>query len=171
MTPRIRHAFTLIETIAVIVVVGVLAGVIVPVVAQSTTTFADMSEQRDRTEATSLALERIVRAFREAPDKTASAGVPDINTATSSRLKFTDGTEVRLSGTTLWFNEPGQTESPLCQNVSAFELTYLGADGLSLNISVSANWDLVQRINVRLACTGGAELRTSVFLRCTLGGS
>lgn len=164
-------AFTLIETIAVIVVVGLLAGVIVPVVAFSTTAFSEMSEARDRTESASLAMERIVRALREAGDEASAAGTPDIDVATASRVQFGDGTEVRLSGTTLWLNEPSQTESPLCQFVSAFELTYLGDDGLSLDPSVPANLPLVRRLHIRLACTGGAELRTSVFLRCTLGGS
>lgn len=166
-----RRAFTLIETIAVIVVAGVLAGVVVPVVASSTGAFADMSEARDRTEAASLAMERIVRALREAGDRADVAGVPDITLASAGRVQFGDGTEIRLTGTTLWYAEPGAAEAPLCQHVAAFELVYLGHDGLELDPAVAANLLLVERLHVRLACSGAAELRTSVFLRCTLGGA
>lgn len=170
MSNRI-HAFTLIETIAVIVVMGLLAGMIVPVVASSTNAFATMSEARDRTESASLAMERIVRAVREVDDDPDVAGAADLSIASVSRIRFADGTEVRLDGTTLWLDEPDETEAPLCQHVSAFEVTYLGDDGLELDPGVAANLPLVRRLHIRIACSNAAELRTSVFLRSSLEGA
>jgi len=75
---------------------------------------------------------------------------------------------LRLDGSTLWLDEPAVAESPLCQYVEVFELTYLGEDGLEIDISNVANLPLVQRLNVRLACENAAELRTSVYLRSAL---
>jgi len=168
MTHRSSNGFTLIETIAVIVVVGLLAGMIIPVLAASTSMFAKVSETRSRTESASLAMERAVRVLRETASDPADPGAADIDIATASRVRFADGTDLRLDGSTLWLDEPAVAESPLCQYVEVFELTYLGEDGLEIDISNVANLPLVQRLNVRLACENAAELRTSVYLRSAL---
>jgi prepilin-type N-terminal cleavage/methylation domain-containing protein len=166
-----RPAFTLVETIAVILVLGVLSVVTTPLILSAGDAFGQAALARERTEDASMALERIVRALREAPDQSGAPGTPDITTATATSIEFADGTEIELLGTTLWLALPGEAAAPVCQHVTAFELTYLNAGGGTITVSSPTDALNANRLHIRLAPEGGAELRTSVFLRCTLGGA
>ena len=60
-TNNTRRAFTLIETIAVIVVIGIIAAITSPILLSVSNTYTQSLEQRTSAESVSIALDRIVR--------------------------------------------------------------------------------------------------------------
>lgn len=166
----LRRAFTLIELIAAIVVFSLVSMVFAGIMLESAEAYASASEARERGERASLAMDRIVRLIREIPENEAAPGTPDITDASATALELGNGAAVRLSGSTLILIVPdAPAPAVLCTEVSAFELTYLGADGMELALGAGDTTADIHRINVRLAC-GQIELRTSAFLRVALGG-
>lgn len=159
--PSRLRGFTLIELMASTVIVGILAGVVAPIILQLSTAHGLSSEQRQAAQAVGAATERVVRMIREAPALTVGSHSPDITTAAPSLLQFGSGHRVELIGSTLWLTVPGESASPLLQNVSLFNLTYLGDDGVT---DTSLSLLVTQRINIRLAA-GGFEIDTAAFIR------
>lgn len=162
-------AFTLIEAIATIVVVGALSGVTAPLLLAASRAFTRSSDLRSATAAADLAIDRAVRFLREAPEANGQAGVPDITTAQPSRVVFGDGSSLELIGSTLWFATEGLDPAPLCQNVSIFTLSYLGDDGRVLNFQGGDLPAHTHAIAIRLR-SSEAELSTIAFLRTRLAG-
>ena len=159
----IRRGFTLPEVIATIVIVGALAAVGAPLIAELSDAHASASAQRSSSESVGVAIERVVRMIREAP--TDGSGGVDITTAGASTLLLGNGHRVELITQTLWLTVPGEAASPLLQGVSAFELAYLGADGATDTSSAPAQ---TQRITIRIA-TGNFELRSAAWIRVARG--
>ena len=112
-------------------------------------------------------MERIVRLIREAPAMTLGSGVPDFTAADTSILEFATGERLELIGTTLWLTVPSQAASPLANEVSTFDLTYLGADGITNTMGSPST---TQRIDVRIVIQG-MELRSSAFIRIARAGA
>lgn len=166
-----RTAFTLVELMAVLVLTAGIAAVTAPIVLSASGAFTDASTRRDRTEAASMALDRIVRTLREAPDRGESGpGVPAIASLSAMSIGLEDGAVVALNGQTLELTVPGSDPAPLCTGVDAFELTYFGSDGTVIDPAAAGAADEVRVVEIRLACAAAVELRTRVLLRCTLGG-
>lgn len=164
MTPRARnHAFTLIETIAVILIVGLLAGVVGPLMVGAADAYAGARDDRRATEDASFALDRIVRILREAPEAD-TPGTPAFTKTTSSGFAFADGTQIILSDTDLMMQIGAGAFAPLCRDVTDFELTYLRADGLPLDTPGGDDASDTRRVMIRLVADG-QDLRTCVFLR------
>jgi prepilin-type N-terminal cleavage/methylation domain-containing protein len=161
-----RRAFTLIELISVIVIMGAISTVIAPLVTAAATTHAQSAEQRKTAESLGAALERIVRILRETPATEPGEPTPDFVSVGASSVTLTDGHRIDLIGSTLWLTAPGKTPSPLCQNVTSFHLTYLAADGVA---DTSMSPPQTQRIEITLA-SDAMELRTCVFLRIARAG-
>lgn len=165
MSPR--RAFTLIELIAAMVVLGVAAGVAGPVIVAASGAYSDASSRRDAAERVSAAMERIVRVLREAPPTLSGATTPAITTAGAGEVEFGDGSRLELDGVTLWITLPAQAAAPLCVDVEAFTLGYLGNDGVT---DTSASPTDTQRITVLLR-SGGVEMRSCAFVRVAMGGA
>lgn len=156
------RGFTVIEMVAVIVIMGTLAVVITPMVITASSSYTDSTHQRTAVSSLNYALDRISRLFREASP--AVDGTTDITTALPGKVVFDDGSMVELIGTTLWFTAAGQTAQPLAQNINQFTISYLQKDGVT-NSSSSPN--TTHRVTIVIA-SDGVELRSAVFLRETM---
>ncbi len=124
------HGFTLLEMIAAIVVMSVISVTLMPVIAGASDSYASARDVRNSTERAAFALDRITRIAREAPIGDGDVGV-GITIATPSKVVFSNGTGVQLSGTTLEMLVPGGNPVPLCFDVDSFVIQYFGEDGVS----------------------------------------
>lgn len=79
----------------------------------------------------------------------------EIATAGATGLTLTDGATLTLTGSTLWYTAPGGAAAVLAQNVDIFNLTYVGADGVT---DASGAPTATHRIDIRLVIDG-FELR------------
>ncbi len=162
---RARRGFTLVEMLATLVVVGTVAAVASPIIVGATQAYAKSASQRRAVEQVSGALDRLSRILREAPTKAAPAGATDFSSASASGFALSSGLNVALSGTTLMLGTTAVKESPLCQGVTAFQITYLDSAGTA--VSVASGTDAVRRVIIRLAAQG-VDLSTTVWLRASL---
>lgn len=166
---RPRRGFTLVELLAAIVVIGAVLSVAASIVLSSADAYAAASSQREAEERISLALDRMVRAIREAPEDPAMPGSPDIADAASDAITLNGGVRYSIKSGVLFEKNAAGDASPLCTGVTVFELTYLGGDGLPVDLAGGAPTTDIRRVIIRLAA-GGAELQTSVFVRAALNG-
>jgi prepilin-type N-terminal cleavage/methylation domain-containing protein len=163
-----RAGYTLIELIAVIVIISTISSVVGSLVHESVKAYASASDQREAVERQSFALERIVRALREAAPLIGSSGTPGLTTAAADQCVFEDGTACELDGTDLMLTMPGSAAGPLARDVTAFELTYVGEDGTPLNFVGGDTLDMTRTIWIRIE-SEGVDTRTAVYLRATMG--
>lgn len=161
-----RRGYTLIELVAVTVILGAVAGVTSPLIVACAERYASASARRESADACGHAMERIVRTLREAPESGSIAGAPGIVSVTAGSIEFEDGSLVRLDGQTLWMATAGEDEAELLGGVEWFELRLLGADGVA---DAMGKPEHARRAEVGLRA-GGVELRTAVFFRSGLGG-
>lgn len=120
-------AFTLVEVMVSVVVLGVIAAVTLPVVSGVTNSYAAAADVREKTERVAFAMDRCLRLLRECPAG-ADASAVSITSASPSAVVLGDGRGLQLSGTDLLLLS-GSSTSPLCRNVTAFVITYRGTDG------------------------------------------
>ena len=161
--PRAR-GLTLLELIAAITVMSVVAVSVFPVIASAADGYASASQTRQETERIAFAMDRCIRLLREATGSD-PVGSLELTTATADRIVFADGRGIALSGTDLVYIESGQADAPLCREVSAFQIDYIGNDGVTDTISAPAE---TQRFIVTLS-TGGQTLTGSAFARARIG--
>lgn len=160
-----QRAFTLVELVASMVVLGVVASVAAPLIASASDAFVKASSNRDDVERVSHAMDRVIRLLRTAPATAPGSGQPDITVATADHIEFGDGSELQLVGTTLMLTPAGGVASPLCAGVTVFELSYLLENGNGSSIGTPLS---TQRMRVRIVANG-QELRSAVFLRIATG--
>ncbi|MFM9957164.1 MAG: type II secretion system protein [Phycisphaerales bacterium] len=160
-----RRGFTLVEMLATLVVVGTVAAITSPIVVGATQAFAKSASQRRAAEQVAGALDRLSRVLREAPAKSSPAGAADFASAAADNFALSNGLNVTLSGSTLMLGSTTVKGSPLCQNVTAFQITYLDSAGAA--VSVASGTDSVRRVVIRLAAQG-VDLSTTVWLRASL---
>jgi prepilin-type N-terminal cleavage/methylation domain-containing protein len=163
-TPGVRSGLTLLELIASITIMSVIAVAVFPVIASAADGYASATRTRERTERVAFALDRCVRLLREATGSD-PAGALDLASAAPDRVVFADGRGLGLSGTTLVYLEAGQPDAPLCRDVSAFEITYLASDGVTDTIGAP---ETTQRFNVSITADG-LTLAGSAFARTRIG--
>jgi prepilin-type N-terminal cleavage/methylation domain-containing protein len=128
-----RSGFTLLELLAAILVISIISATLMPVIASASDSFTVARDARYSTEKSAFALDRIVRIVRQAPIGADDTGV-GITSATQSSVEFSDGTGVRLVGTTLEMLVPGENSVPLCLDVESFTVLYYANDGVSSTI-------------------------------------
>ncbi len=168
-THNSHPGFTLIELIAVIVIISTLSSVVGSLVHESVKIYAGASAQREAQERHGFALERMVRAMREAAPLVGSTGTPGLVTADINQCAFEDGTAFQLSGTDVLMTPAGGASGPLARNVTAFELSYIGEDGVMLNFGGGDTVDEVRTIWIHLQ-SESVDTRTAVYLRAAMGG-
>lgn len=159
---RSACAFTLVETLVSIVVLGIVAATVLPIIFATADMYSGSTSARRASEQAAYAIDRVVRMLREAPAGT-SQGTIGVTSANASSIFFTDATGVSLNGTSLELRSAAGT-GVLCDNVSDFELTYLAQDGVT---SVLATPATAQRIHIRIVVSG-FELRSTAFIRARM---
>jgi prepilin-type N-terminal cleavage/methylation domain-containing protein len=124
MQPK-RKAFTLVEIIVVITILGILAGLGAPMLAKLFDSFQFILYRKSLTESADAALRRISREIRRAADDTS------VFTANSTTYRFNDingnTIQYQLSGSDLNREFNGASDT-LLANVSSFSFTYLEDD-------------------------------------------
>lgn len=174
-----RAGFTLIETIASIVVIAVLGSMTGFIILNQVETYADAATQAQLHVESSVTLDRLVREFRSIDqDPTSTTLAPYITAATTTSLDWATTHELSVSGTNLMLSsDGGVTSDILATDVSALALDYFDEDNVSLLSGTSvASADLpdIRRISVSLTTTRSGvneTLRARVFLRAMMAGA
>lgn len=153
------RAFTLVELIAVMTIVGSIAGVVAPLMVSASDNYTIATRQRAAADRMDRALHRISHMIRSAP----GVGGADIVIAGDSRVTFGDGSRIELLGSTIWITDASGAAAPLCQSVDEVRFWYVAADGVT-DSSVAPRD--TRRIRVRVR-SGGVDLCTTIHLAQT----
>lgn len=171
------RGFSLVEVIAVIVILGIIGGVSSSLILTNVASFTDSSGRIQLHGEASLTLDVLVREFREIdPDPDTGPPHPDIAQASSAAMQWSAIHSLRLVGETLLLNTDGAHEDALCEGVTEFTMDFLDESNRSLMVAGSvpeARLASIQRIAIRLSITrqGLTEtLATRVFIRAAMTG-
>lgn len=159
-----RPAFTLLELMAAVVVMSIIAAVLLPIVATSSEAYTQTRRVRSDTERVAFALDRITRIVRQAPIGESGSGV-GVDSATATGLAFTDGTGFELNGTTLEMLVPTGGRSPLCTGVETMSIDYLADDPATDMIDTPTR---TRRFVVTIRA-GQVEMRVLIHPRVWIG--
>jgi prepilin-type N-terminal cleavage/methylation domain-containing protein len=165
MTLR-RHAFSLVELVATISVVALLAGVTTAVMSRAVGEHGVTNRAFELTTRASLAMTRIADEFRLIQTATGQDRL-DLSNLTPGRVTWTSGQEVRLSGSSIIHRAADGTESILCDGCSSLVFTGYDQDGVAIPANPTPpQLASVTRIGVDMVLSdqgGQAHLRTRVF--------
>lgn len=160
--PR-RAAYTLIELVVVIAVLGVVCGFLFYALQASASAYIDLRHRSANVADAQFALELMSKEIREI--RSASDG--DLPTHTASALGFTDagGTSIAYSYGSGTLSRNGFT---LLNRLTAFAFAYKKADGTAAT-DASDIWTI--EVTMTLARSGKTlSLRTRIFPRGFTGG-
>lgn len=150
---RRRRAFTLVELLAVMVVLSALAAATAPIVASAGRTYADAAERREASQELAFALTRAARALGDARG--------EVSTAAPAAIELTTGERLEKLGSTLWLTLPAAAPAPLCAGVDAVTLQYFESDGVT---DCSADPARAQRLHIQIE-RAGVRFATVIHLR------
>ena len=156
----VRRGLTLIETMASLVVLSVMAGASLPMIEGATDAYVQSSSLQAGTEKVAFALDRCVRLLRTVPLSADAQGV-GVTSVSATAIRFSDGRGLELSGTTLLMRDATGSTAPLCTDVQSFELTPLASDGVTNTAALPAT---TRRFNIKIR-TSSVDLRTTAFAR------
>ncbi|MEQ8850283.1 MAG: prepilin-type N-terminal cleavage/methylation domain-containing protein [Phycisphaerales bacterium] len=159
-----QRGFTLLEVMAAVVVLSIIVVVVFPVVQTLLSSHAAGVSERRAIDRVSYAIDRVVREIREIGID--DAGSAELAVMDADELIEAGGAGVRLVGTDLRLVDSSGDEHPLCENVTAFTLDYVAADGLTTASGVADVWTI--RITL---VADGVELRSVAFIRERVGGA
>lgn len=154
------RGLTLVETMASIVILGVMAGVSLPMIDGASEAYARATEQRRATEQVAFALDRCVRLLRTVPLGADNASV-GITSVSATAVRFADGRGLEVTGGVLMMRDSSGNTARLCADVQTFTLTPLASDGVT---NTTATPGLTRRFNITIK-TSKAELRGAAFIR------
>lgn len=175
--PGRARAFTLIEMIATVVIIGTIGSVASGVIYQASRTYTQAAMSAQLHQELSGGLDRIDRALREialkSPYASSAPNVVSLSATaitynTSSVLTYNAGTgEITLS-------EGGGPTGTLLKSVSACSIQAFDESNAAMAASLSGSaCDAVRRISVSITLNRDGvtqTLRTKVFLRALLKG-
>ncbi|MGP1347314.1 MAG: type II secretion system protein [Phycisphaerales bacterium] len=163
------RGFTLIEALATIVALSIIAGALAPILHAASNTFAGATAHRRAHAQLSHAIDRMQRAIREIPTIEGES-TPDIVSAGEDSLAWGDGGLISFDADarTLTLAEPGEPESLLADSVDALTLRYLDASGAVVDSGVADAIDGVRRIEIALTIDG-VQSRAAATIRAGLG--
>lgn len=168
-----RAAFTLIELIAAIVVLGILGSLASSIVVNATDGFTRATTSAQLHTELSVALDRIDRELRNTTVKSSYATVaPDVNSVAASSITWNTNSSLSFSGSQLMLTISGGTAAVLLNNVTAFSVQAYDESNAAMAASLSgAGCDSIRRlmVSVTIQRYGVTEtLRTKLFLRCMM---
>lgn len=178
-----RRAFTLVETIATIAILGIVSLAVSRLIYTATDAYAQIGTRADMAGQMSLAMDRVVIELRRIDSTTVSTVIaPHVTACTSSQIDFVSGgssfTLAYNSGTrNLAFLGAAGVTSTLMPNVSSFTITPLNSVGAAIATPVSAaNLPLIRSIRIDMTCSNTTlniteSLRTQVYIRSMMVGS
>ncbi|MCK4871380.1 MAG: hypothetical protein KAS72_01530 [Phycisphaerales bacterium] len=182
MKPHRTNAFTLIESISVIVVLGVIGSLVATLVGTYGKTYADsVVASRLHVEA-STALDRIVREIRSIPvDADAGQVAADIRSASATEIQFGELSHIQLNGTDVQISADLTNYDTLLTDVSAFVLQFYDEDDSALLSGPGDTLDegaadtiSARRVSISITVTRNGESETvesKVFMRATMTGT
>jgi len=154
------RGLTLVETMASIVVVSVMAAVCMPMIDGATEAYVQSSSLRRSTESVSFALDRSVRLIRAIPLGSDNTSVA-ISTMTANSIRFVDGRGLEMSGTSLLLRDATGATGVLCEGVQTFTLAPLASDGVTSSLSTPGE---TRRVNITIKAAS-VEMRGTAFIR------
>lgn len=172
-TTHSRRAFTLIEALATIVALSIIASALGPIVYAASDAYAGATQHRQSSEAAAHAIDRIVRAIREIPTTEAS-GTPNITAATPALLTWADTNAIAYDPSlqqitlTLTLTLTDQPRAILADRIEAFSLRYLDHRGLPIDPSLPEPLQSIRRIEISLTIQS-TEHRAAATIRNALG--
>jgi len=171
---RVARAFTLVETIAAITVLSVIASVTSSILWTSIQGYARGALAADLHTQASIALEQVVRNLRNIP-KVSAASAPDIASFSSTSITWNTDYTLSLDGAELVLRSDGGVPRTLITGVTSFSLQAFDQSNVELASSLSGNGCLPIRrflITMTIQRDGVSEtVRTKVFIRSLIAGS
>lgn len=158
-----KRALTLVEMIATVTVLAIVAASVLPVVESAGAHYAEAGKARRVTDRAVFAMDRISRVLRETPWDPDAEGLA-IDALASYSISLANGTSLRLVGDELILTIDGR-DGVLCSGVEAIEFTATGADGVTSTLGSPAS---TRRIGIGMRMNG-ITMRTAVFPRSGLG--
>ena len=177
---RRRRGFTLVESMATIVVLGVLGSTASFLILDAVDDYMDASLTAQLHAEMSIALDRAMREVRKIELDGAAAGVaPNITSMTWVWLQWEDAAanayQLGKSGSELRLEVAGGGLSTLLTDVTALNISIFDEDNVNIGpICAAASCDPVRRIvfDVTTQRNGVSEsLRFKVFIRSTMSGA
>ena len=161
--PTVRRAFTIVELVAAMVVMSVIAGVITPVIVSATDHYAASRDLRTTVDDGAFAIDAMVRIVREAP--AAPSGGLDLEAAGADAFIPSGGRGFRLVDDTIELvTESGQ--APLARGVESLRIVYLLDDG----VTPAATPAEAHRVHISMEIRG-LRLGAVAFPRVRIGGA
>lgn len=124
----IRRAFTLLELMTAVVIMGIVAGVIMPAISVALGRNADAVSERTHTERSAYALERLLGIVRELPVN--DDGTLAFTSADDSTILMPGGGGFQADAGVLYLRDNTDQPVILLDEIDGFSLGYRGADGL-----------------------------------------
>ncbi len=170
------RAFTLVELLCAMVILGVLGSVTAAIIARASASFSGAGIGGQLSSEASGALEVITRRLRDIDGVAASVpAAPSITSVSSSSIVFNTNSSFTLAGTQVLFSDAGTTSMPIANDVTTFSLTALDESGSAIALPVSgSDTAAIRRIGVTIALSRSGiteTLRTQVFIRALASGA
>ena len=163
--------FTLVETIAVMVVLGVISAVLSSVLYTATDAYSIAETQRRSMDEIGFAMEKISRLIREEPALTSDPGSAGLVEAESYLLRFESGLRIELVEGAIEIEIPGQGEAVLLRDVDSCTFI-LYPDGPGdvepIDLGSDESPSAARLIECRIE-SGRYSLSTRVLLRSAYG--
>jgi prepilin-type N-terminal cleavage/methylation domain-containing protein len=173
---RSRRAFTLIETIAAMVVVAVIGSLTSGILYTAIGSYRDASTRAQIHNDCSAAFDRLTKLLWSIPrDSSASVVAPLISSVTSTSISWNTNWTLSLSGTQLMLTESGGTARPVLEDVSSFTVSCFNESNAAMAASLSgAATQPIRRIQIQVTVTrqGTSEsLRARAYIRSLMTGA
>jgi type II secretory pathway pseudopilin PulG len=166
-----RRAYTLIETISSIVVIGIIGTLASRILLQASQGDRAASTRAQLAAEVSMTMDRIVREVRDINRD--PGGGPAINAITPASLQWQNDCALTLLGTNLELAINGAAGSVLQTDITSFALTAFDDQGNVLSATMSgAACTAIRRVEISVTATrdgSAVSLRTRVFTRAGVG--
>lgn len=152
------RGFTLIELIAVMLVLGIAAGAVTPLLISLTDTARAARNRYAAIDTLHHAIDRTARLLREAPP--GAGGGIELTEATPTSFTLPDGRGISLVGDTIQLDPGDGSTWPLADAVSSLAFVYLQSDGTTTTNDPAQT----QRVAIRIE-RDTMTLTTVVYFR------